>query len=135
MRRVSGWSAAMCLMMTMLGCGGSIKSQNDPGAQPIGAAPACISPKKGVGHWAHDMASVVDNFCRWFYNWGPAPKTGERALRVEFVPMLWSGYFVTSGHLTRLSSRQYPALLTFNEPDSGGQANMTVAAAINFWPQ
>jgi hypothetical protein len=25
--------------------------------------------------------------------------------------------------------------LAFNEPDSGGQANMTVAAAINLWPQ
>jgi hypothetical protein len=65
----------------------------------------------------------------------PDPQTGAQNLRAEFVPMVWSDYFATKSVLDSLVRNGYKTLLTFNEPDSGSQANMTVAQAIQLWPQ
>jgi hypothetical protein len=51
--------------------------------------------------------------------------------------MVWSGWFL-EGKAARKLPRPgdgYDALLAFNEPDLRGQANMTVARALELWPR
>jgi hypothetical protein len=53
---------------------------------------------------------------------------------VEYVPMIWGAKSVTAATLSQARS-EGRTLLGFNEPDLGGQANMTVAQALDLWPQ
>jgi hypothetical protein len=99
-------------------------------------------PKKGVCHWAtgepgHDLdASVIDDLgCAWFYNWTPCRRPRERKVAAEFVPMIWDETSVTHEILADVKAGGYSALLGFNEPDSSGQADMSVELAIELWPR
>jgi hypothetical protein len=52
----------------------------------------------------------------------------------EFVPMIWGAYDV--GAAAGLADAQgAQALLTFNEPDNAEQSGLSVAEAIELWPQ
>ncbi|MHC4481768.1 MAG: glycosyl hydrolase, partial [Planctomycetota bacterium] len=116
-----------------------------PGAEPEEAieheqahAPA---RKKGVGHWATsskrhglDPAVIDDLGCGWYYNWTPRRKPGEEEVHAEFVPMIWDETTATEEVLEQVRRGDHMALLGFNEPDSGGQADMSVEEAIELWP-
>ena len=81
--------------------------------------------KKGWGGTADSTAMMVDPV--WSYDWGNGATS---TLDTEYVPMQWGG-----GYSTGINSKQKSTSLAgFNEPDSTGQANLTVAQAIADWP-
>ena len=95
-----------------------------------------ISPKKGIGHYSEDTTGAIDGLgCSWYYNWTPSPRKTSGKIAAEFIPMIWSDRFATDENLAEVKSKAYPALLGFNEPDNKGQAEMTVAEAIELWPK
>lgn len=73
----------------------------------------------------------------WSYNWSATAPPAHPGL--QWVPMVWGSGSVTPSVISSLrrfkrdGEAQY--LLGFNEPDSGGQANMTPAQAAALWPQ
>jgi hypothetical protein len=70
----------------------------------------------------------------WFYSWATNPQGVAKPAGVEFVPMIWGRGSVNSGALNDAKANG-STLLGFNEPDMGGQANMSVDEALNLWPQ
>ena len=59
--------------------------------------------------------------------------TPECSTSVPFVPMVWGDW--GSGKLPSVSVPGNQYLLTFNEPDNASQSNITVARALQLWPQ
>jgi hypothetical protein len=118
-------------------------SEDEMSAEDRGAAeprPAASVRKKGVGHWGRGddrlAPRILDELgCGWYYNWGPRPVAGEEKVEAEFVPMVWDDGHVTDEILEALKEGGHSALLGFNEPDSKGQANVSVARAIELWPK
>jgi len=49
--------------------------------------------------------------------------------------MVWNEGDVTDEALDEVKAGGYSALLGFNEPDSRGQANISVTRAIELWPK
>lgn len=88
-----------------------------------------FAQKKGVAGNIQNAAKVG---ATWAYDWGsgmPAMPAG-----VEYVPMSW-GYYGdnktnTVTWATSLKNRGAKFLLTFNEPNSPSQANLSVASAL-----
>jgi len=106
------------------------------GATGTGGFPPGVSPKKGVGAWfikGIDTA-LVDLKVSWYYDWGPSPDAQAITVAIPFVPMIWDETHVTAGELAEVK-KHGNVLLGFNEPDHGDQANMTVAQALDLWPQ
>jgi len=100
------------------------------------AASPVVSPKKGVGHWGRRLPGAPDLVgASWYYNWSPRPKAAPGTVKAGFIPMVWGRHDVTDETLAQVRTAGYPALLTFNEPDGKGQANMSVAEAIRLWPK
>ncbi|MEO5878184.1 MAG: glycoside hydrolase family protein [Streptosporangiaceae bacterium] len=97
-----------------------------PGAPPVKGG--CL---KGVGTWdlAQGQKALKDSGSCWFYTWSPKNWFGSPA-GVQFVPMIWSGK-----DIGEVGNVQGPTLLGFNEPDLGGQANMSVEEALTLWPK
>lgn len=97
------------------------------------------APKKGLGH--SDFGAAFN--AKWVYNWGPnAP--ANLPDNVVFNPMQWGDFNWTynsgSGPIwqrTSLWRKRADGMLVmgFNEPDRTDQSDITVAEAINFWPQ
>lgn len=91
------------------------------------------SAKRGV---AYNNAALTDAFASaglvsWAYNWGSS--TSSISSTLEFVPMLWG---LGSSDISAWSTKATAAiasgsshLLSFNEPDYSGQANLGYAAA------
>lgn len=82
--------------------------------------------KKG---WAGggSYPGLVDS--QWYYDWD---NVATSSLDTEYIPMRhnlnWNAY-------SNIDSKQNStAVLAFNEPDKTDQANMTVAQAIEHWP-
>jgi hypothetical protein len=101
-----------------------------------------VTPKKGIAVGKFGPANMVTANASWYYNWTNNPPSGSVPTGVtppEYVPMLWGANWVTDANITALKTAQasgkYKNLLGFNEPDMGGQANMTVAQAISLWPK
>jgi beta-glucanase (GH16 family) len=96
------------------------------------------------GNVAADLTKLD---CSWFYDWASYSVPGhEEAPGFEYVPMMWGdwindprwGTATGDGSLggdpvSSLGSAG--TLLGFNEPNQSGQANMTVARALELWPQ
>ena len=119
MKRLRQWVSLLALVLCL------------PGV----AAEAPVAVKKGVGHWARHMPEAVDALgCGWYYNWTPQPFGEDRAIRAEFVPMIWSDAHLKD-RLQEVAAQHATHLLGFNEPDGKDQANMTVARAVELWPQ
>jgi hypothetical protein len=99
------------------------------------AIPPGRSVKKGVSTWdfAGVGAAMRDVGASWYYNWS-AGATAGAGTSAQFVPMIWGSGSVTSANLAKAKAAG-PVLLGFNEPDLAGQANLTVAAALDLWPQ
>ncbi|CAM1504204.1 Fc.00g017950.m01.CDS01 [Cosmosporella sp. VM-42] len=90
--------------------------------------------KRGM---AYNDANLANTFgrsctkCGWAYNWDSASYGLDS--KYSFVPMLWDD---TPNHTNQWKtnveaaiSKGSKAILSFNEPDNGGQAHMTPAAA------
>jgi len=104
-----------------------------PTTAPTTKAPATAAGKKGVSTWDFPgvAGGIKDVKASWYYNWG----TNNDAMPAdaEFVPMIWDENVDTPGNLAKVKS-EGSTLLGFNEPDMSGQANMTVAQALQLWP-
>ncbi|MDQ8188679.1 glycosyl hydrolase [Roseibacillus persicicus] len=88
------------------------------------------SAKKG---WAGGNAKYRQLFnTHWYYNWSPSGPRGDG----QFVPMLKGTRQIRNGGLKKLQA--YPELshlLGYNEPERTKQGNLTVEAALKFWPK
>lgn len=94
-------------------------------------------PSGGKRGFAYNNANLVNNLVSggtrgsWAYNWDSA--SNGLASGVEFVPMLWGD---RSDHTDRWAGNIETSLnngathiLSFNEPDNAGQANLSPEAA------
>lgn len=74
----------------------------------------------------------------WHYNW-TANWKGRKIKDTPFVPMMFANNQWASAALKELRVAKSKAdtnpLLGYNEPDGKEQANMSVEAALAFWPQ
>jgi RNA polymerase sigma factor (sigma-70 family) len=97
---------------------------------------AKVSTKKGVSVWKFDglKDAMHDVGASWYYNWASNNNDVPGPSGVEFVPMIWGKQNVTDATLSQAKS-EGTDLLAFNEPDQGGQANMSVADALAAWPK
>ena len=84
-------------------------------------------PKKGMAGWDDQLWRFNAN---WLYNWGWSTGAGFSSSQV-FAPMQWGNWGV--GTLNYVTEKPLE-VLTFNEPDQTGQANMTTDQAIALWP-
>ena len=99
--------------------------------------PATVSSaRKGVSTWNFTGAAqaLADSGASWYYNWGAAPNGIAAPASVGYVPMIWGAASVTAATLAQVGGEGH-VLLGFNEPDLGGQANMSVAQALDLWPK
>jgi len=98
---------------------------------------AQTSTRKGVGAWTfsgQDKA-LAESGASWFYTWSTSTK-GISASNVGFVPMIWGSASVTASALAQAKeTTSCGCVLGFNEPDNGGQSNMTSSQALALWPQ
>jgi hypothetical protein len=107
---------------------------------PLGSGAATVAhPKRGIASarfLSHDPRVLTRLGANWAYNWSA---TAPAATGPEWVPMVWGSGSVTPSTIASLQkahkSGRAHELLGFNEPDSGGQANMTPARAAALWPQ
>jgi hypothetical protein len=112
--------------------------QVDSGAPP--PPPPGPSAKRGVAYGHNSDADIGALSARitWWYNWSPQPdgalSSGYAASHgVEFVPMIWGGGFDPNKVAAQIpAGAKY--LLTFNEPNSGTQSNLTPDQAAAQWP-
>jgi RNA polymerase sigma factor (sigma-70 family) len=106
-------------------------------AKQVTPVPAtATSKKKGVGVWKFPgLSDALHNVgAGWYYNWASNNNDVPGPAGVEFVPMIWGKADVTDATLRQARS-EGKVLLGFNEPDMGGQANMSVDAALAAWPR
>jgi RNA polymerase sigma factor (sigma-70 family) len=112
-----------------------------PTVKPTTRKPVVIvakaSKKKGVGVWKFTglKEALGDVGAGWYYNWAANNNDVPGPAGVEFVPMVWGKQNVTAATLAEVKKEGDGELLTFNEPDMGGQANMSVADALAAWPK
>jgi RNA polymerase sigma factor (sigma-70 family) len=100
------------------------------------APPAASSPKKGVAVWRFDGASqaLAASKASWYYTWSPRHDGVATPRGAQFVPMIWGAKDVNDSALAAAKAAG-PYLLGFNEPDMGGQADMSVEQALDLWPR
>ncbi|SEG11619.1 RNA polymerase sigma factor, sigma-70 family [Actinacidiphila yanglinensis] len=104
-----------------------------PVKAPAPAATPASSTRKGVGVWTFDGVNTAlrQSGASWYYTWSP---THSGISGPGFVPMIWGADSATPTALAQAKAAG-PYLLGFNEPDMGGQANMTVDQALSLWPK
>jgi len=105
-------------------------------AVPPPAVPAPAAMLKGVGAWNFTgaTAALAQSRASWYFDWSTSPDGITSPPGVAFVPDIWGNADVTPADLAQ-ARQDGRYLLTFNEPDSSSQANMTVAQALADWPQ
>ncbi|KAG0648142.1 hypothetical protein D0Z07_6002 [Hyphodiscus hymeniophilus] len=98
---------------------------------PVSTVTSDSSKKRGL---AYNDAGLLSGFLSgnslvsWAYNW--ASSTASIPSGLEFVPILWS----TEDSFTSVWNANAAGashLMSFNEPDFSGQANMNVSAAVD----
>jgi hypothetical protein len=109
------------------------------GATTPAAGAAAPSPWRGAGlvSLPADCSDMSTLGLSWYYDWKGSPPCPD--VGVPFVPMVWGDWCPDNtgcaGALSAsLAGSDSPNLLTFNEPDSASQSNMTVARALELWP-
>jgi RNA polymerase sigma factor (sigma-70 family) len=108
-----------------------------PKPSPSKAAPVTVtSQRKGVATWDATGVSpeLAASGASWYYDWAATPNGITAPSSTSFVPMIWGASDVTTATLDQVKS-EGDVLLSFNEPDQSGQANMTVAQALSLWPR
>ena len=74
----------------------------------------------------------------WFYNWGTTtrsttnPAATDSTYNQEFVPEKWGSGEATAKLMSLVNTSH---LMGYNEPDHSEQSNVSVAKAIEEWPQ
>jgi hypothetical protein len=128
MRRLLGLLAACALLVT---------SESAADGMPVHDSVRHAAPvKNGAATWAvaGEKQAMAKTGVSWFYDWSATDDGIAAPKGVEFVPMMWGAGSVTKANLAAAKASG-STLLGFNEPDNGGQANMSVADAIKLWPQ
>jgi hypothetical protein len=94
------------------------------------------SQRKGVSTWQFPgvRQALAKSGASWYYNWEASPNGIAGPSAVSFVPMIWGASNVTTATLEKVRHEGH-VLLGFNEPDNGGQSDMTVQQALGLWPQ
>ncbi|KAK3387679.1 glycosyl hydrolase catalytic core-domain-containing protein [Podospora didyma] len=111
-------------------------SPNPAPVTPIVSAPASGGNKRGL---AYNDGTLLPSFMgsgthvSWAYNWGQWDDSGS--IGVEYVPMVWGmtkGFPQSwSANARKCISKGSKHLLSFNEPDNGGQATMSPGDAAS----
>ena len=107
-----------------------------PPRKPAPPAPAG-NAKKGVAAWSFPGAgqALAQSGASWYYTWSASPAVPDSSAGgPRFVPLIWGAANVNAGTLSQVRG-EGPDLLSFNEPDMSGQANMSPAQALGLWPQ
>jgi len=102
--------------------------------------------KRGLsfGDDACKDATVLGLNDSWYYNWGTLPDgkgpNCDPPRAVEFTPMFWScgkncSDNLPSNYKEIWKQAGVQTILGFNEPDNGGQANLSPAIAAGLWSQ
>ncbi len=92
-------------------------------------------PKKGCAGYESDYAQFGLD---WAYNYDDNTGTSLPA-DVAFEPMIWGQYWEPLSNVQGydnawLTTAKPTYLMTFNEPDNSGQADMSTNTAIGMWP-
>ncbi len=143
-RLIAGLSAVGCVAAIAVGAHAavaagaraSIGGEAIAGRAGLVSAAAAQKSKKGVSAWTFDgvNSALSKSGASWYYTWGSSHQGIKSPRGVQFVPMIWGANSVTRGNLRQVR-REGPYLLGFNEPDNGGQSNMSVAQALALWPR
>lgn len=67
----------------------------------------------------------------WYYNWGFEAFKFDSFQHMEYVPMMWTTYDTDPKNIARFSKFGYKHVLSYNEPDLFGQADIDVETAID----
>ena len=115
--------------------------QDAPATPPPTKAPPPVASTGGKKGFAYNNADFINTFftggngcngCGWAYNWDSSDY-GNLRDGIEFVPMLWSPAPDHSNswasNANKMLAKGAKALLSFNEPDNGGQANLDAQTA------
>jgi hypothetical protein len=101
------------------------------------------SAKRGIAYelaTAEDLQALSPGIS-WWYNWALKPKASvptdyQSRYGLDFLPMLWNGSFNDLEVENFLRANPgIKHLLLLNEPNLGGQANLTPQAAAQLWPR
>lgn len=103
------------------------------------ATTAVSTSKKGAclaaasGDWVKRLQSLNAG---WYYQW-KAERSPDAPAGLEFVPMVFGKPNQITPAVAYVTGEKaaFTALLGYNEPDKADQANMTVEAALEAWPQ
>jgi hypothetical protein len=111
------------------------------GGEASGGAGERSKCKRGVAYGHHSKADLdaLSPAVSWWYNWAFAPdealRDGSyRALDVEYVPMIWGEGSDRAAAMTDIPEGAR-ALLGFNEPNFGSQADLSASEAARLWPE
>jgi hypothetical protein len=117
--------------------GGGAGDGND-GDDGGGTRAAC---KRGLAYGEHSRAdfAVISPAISWWYNWAYLPdeplRDGSYAdAGVAYVPMVWGRSFDGATLIDQIPNGAN-ALLGFNEPNFGAQADMSATEAAQLWPR
>ena len=139
---------ALAIVLSLGACSKDSKSP-DNGGNPNDSTknntgnPTMGSGKKGAdfstgmqyGSWNGDVLALKPF---WYYTWGKELNGGSPQ-NCEFVPMFWGAADVTANNLAAVKKLKDDGkikyVLGFNEPNNGGQSNMSVSQALKLWPQ
>ncbi|CAM9665667.1 unnamed protein product [Pylaiella littoralis] len=113
-------------------------------AEPVELLPTQCSSKRGVAFGfqeSEDLYTLKDGIS-WWYDWSPGSLAdgifdASLSQGLLYTPMIWGEGDLTEERLRDLSwvGDSSPYLLGFNEPNYGGQANLTPERAAELWPQ
>jgi hypothetical protein len=130
-----GYTALVLSALAWAGPGTAIAAGTDADADAVAA-----SGKAGIASSKYLSSAPVKLTAlgaSWSYNWSATAPPADPKL--PWVPMVWGSGSVTPAVIASLrrDRRRGEAkyLLGFNEPDNGGQADMTPAQAAALWPQ
>jgi hypothetical protein len=135
-RRVGRTFAGVAASLVVLAGMGWATARPVPTSAASTPAVSKAAAKKGVDAWAFTgvKTALARSGATWYLDWSTSPDGITAPADVHFVPMIWGADYVTAKDLSE-AEHYGPYLLTFNEPDMRGQADMTVAKALALWPK
>jgi len=89
----------------------------------------------GVGETSSngDGSNLDQTKASWYYNWSPNASDKVDDPNATFIPMIWGKGNMNDKDLAAAKNSKSPMILTFNEPDHGEQAKMSVDEALGYW--